>query len=352
MKKTKKTKTAKKSVKRKNKSTKKNSNLLLKSIIFTLLILIFVLGGFLAKLLLENKETKKVLQKTQVNLQILEHKVKKLEKELKEKEKKIIKYSEIQDYKEAIKKQKPQPKPTAEPKKPKTTPKIVQKRAYKSKPKLVIIIDDVAFSNQVRAIKSLPFKITPSFFPPTKTHPNTPIYARYFNDYMIHVPMEAISWNKPELNTLKTTSTYVDIYQRISELKADFPNALFINNHTGSKFTSDTSSMYNLFRVLRLQNLGFVDSKTTPNSKSKLAESKYPIPLYCRDIFLDNEENISYIHNQLKKAVRIAQKRGYAIAIGHPHSVTFKALRSAKYILKNVDVVTINELYRLQHEKN
>ena len=35
-------------------------------------------------------------------------------------------------------------------------------------------------------------------------------------------------------------------------------------------------------------------------------------------VFIDNEENYQYIQNQLKQAIEIAKKQGYAIAIGHP----------------------------------
>jgi polysaccharide deacetylase 2 family uncharacterized protein YibQ len=340
--------TKKTTSKKKKKST--NTALFLKATIFVLVLLILGLGAFLGKIIYENKETKKELHQTKISLKSLEEKVNNLQKELKKEKQKIITYSEIKDYEEVLKKQKTTPKKQTQPKSPQKQPKV--KTVHFKKPKLVIIIDDVAFANQIRAIKSLPFKITPSFFPPNRYHPNTAKYATYFKDYMIHVPMEAIHWNKPEINTLKTTSSYVDIYRRISELKAQFPNAMFINNHTGSKFTSDIESMNKLFKVLRLQNLGFVDSKTTPYSKAKLANNTYHIPLFSRDIFLDNEENISYIHNQLKKAVRIAMKKGYAIAIGHPHKITFEALKSARGILRNVDVITINQLYKLQHAKN
>jgi polysaccharide deacetylase 2 family uncharacterized protein YibQ len=36
----------------------------------------------------------------------------------------------------------------------------------------------------------------------------------------------------------------------------------------------------------------------------------------------------------LKKAVDIAKRKGYAIAIGHPHSSTMQALATAKDILR------------------
>ncbi len=329
---------------KKKKSKKPQTSPLLKSVIFVLVLLIVGLGAFLGKLVYEKNQAQKELVKTKNTLMELKKKVSKLEKELKEKPKVSKKetHSEIADYKEASKVIMPPPPP---PKEEKPKPVISKPGVSSNKPKLVIIIDDVSFRSHVRAIKSLPFKITPSFFPPNKMHPNTPIYAREFKDYMVHVPMEAISWNKPELHTLKTTSSYLEIYETINSIKKEFPRVKFINNHTGSKFTSDLPSMKKLFRVLEIENMGFVDSRTTPNSKALLAKKSYDIPLYSRNIFIDNEENISYIHNQLKKAVRIAQKRGYAIAIGHPHKVTFQALKSAKNILKNVEVVTIDELY-------
>ncbi|QCI27950.1 divergent polysaccharide deacetylase family protein [Caminibacter pacificus] len=341
---TKKTQPKKKTVK---KTQKTSNNLILKSIVFVLILVILGLGAFLGKLIYENKETKKELAKTQINLKELQNKVSVLEKELsKPKPKAKTKpeqttYSEIKDYEHAVKTQPPKKK-----EKPKPIVKLTKK------PKLVIIIDDVSFKNQVKAIKSIPFAITPSFFPPNKYHPNTAIYAKEFKDYMVHVPMEAISWNKPEIHTLKTTSSYYEIYTTMVKIKKEFPNVKFINNHTGSKFTSDTASMKRLFKVLQIENMGFVDSKTTPHSKAALADKYYDIPLYSRNIFLDNKEDITYIHNQLKKAVNIAKRRGYAIAIGHPHKITFQALKSAAPILKGVQVVTIDQLYKSQNGKN
>ncbi len=46
-----------------------------------------------------------------------------------------------------------------------------------------------------------------------------------------------------------------------------------------------------------------------------------------RNIFLDNEENVSYIGRQLRKMVEIAEEKGSVIAICHPYTQTFQALR-------------------------
>jgi polysaccharide deacetylase 2 family uncharacterized protein YibQ/cell division protein FtsB len=331
----------------KTKKKKKPSNFY-KYIIIFLLIVIAALGGFLASYVYMQKEFKKEIKKQQSVIKTLEKKITKLEKETKKipPPPKIVKAknynaSESEDYILALKQIKNTPKKHIT-----HNNKIIKKP---KKPLLVIIIDDMSFKNQVRELKSIPLKITPSFFPPTKRHPNTAIYAKNFSHYMVHVPMQALHFNKPEPNTLTTNDDYHEIKQRIDYIKKLFPKAKFINNHTGSKFTADTTSMKYLFKALKADHLGFVDSKTTPLSKSAIAEKYYKIPLFSRNIFLDNKPEIPYIKNQLKKAVQIAQKKGYAIAIGHPHKTTFLALKNSQNILKNVKVVYIDELEKYTH---
>ncbi|EDP1818152.1 divergent polysaccharide deacetylase family protein, partial [Campylobacter jejuni] len=70
------------------------------------------------------------------------------------------------------------------------------------KPKLAIIIDDMANASQVRGLKALNLKLNPSFFPPDKNHSETPKLALKFDFYMVHLPLAAINYNKPELDTL------------------------------------------------------------------------------------------------------------------------------------------------------
>ncbi|GAB6073796.1 divergent polysaccharide deacetylase family protein [Nautilia lithotrophica] len=298
--------------------------------------IIFSLSAFIVGIIYTQKNYEKELKKTQNTIKILQEKIKKLKtSSIKEKKENYSSVpSEIMDY------QKSHNTTIILPPKEIKPPAISKVK----KPKLVIIIDDVSFKGQVKRIKSIPYKITPSFFPPTKRHPNTAIYAKEFSHYMIHLPMQAIHFAKPEPKTLNIDDSYQTILNRIKEVKNEFPKAKFINNHTGSTFTSDKSAMIKLFKALKTENMGFVDSKTTPNSKAKEAQKLYNIPLYSRNIFLDNEENPTYIRNQLKKAVKIAKRRGYAIAIGHPHKITLETLKNSSDILKNIDVVYIDEL--------
>ncbi|MEO1958679.1 MAG: divergent polysaccharide deacetylase family protein [Nautiliaceae bacterium] len=221
----------------------------------------------------------------------------------------------------------------------------IQKPIKKSKkPKLVIIIDDVAFNYEAKMIKQIPLHITPSFFPPDKRHPNTFKYAKEFTHYMVHLPLEAINYPTPENNTLLTSMSKEEILKKITHLKKLFPKLKFVNNHTGSKFTNSLVAMKKLFFALKINHLGFVDSLTISTTKSKLANKIYHIPLYMRDLFLDNNSNPAYIKKQLKKAVKIAKKYGYCIAIGHPHKTTLTTIKNSLDLLKDVKVVYIDEL--------
>ncbi len=218
------------------------------------------------------------------------------------------------------------------------------KSAKKKVPKLVIILDDIAFKREVDKIKSLPIKVTPSFFPPSKRHPKTPLYAGEFKTYMVHLPLEAYKFARVEKNTLDVNDSLEKIEKRIKNIRAKFPNAKFINNHTGSKFTSDKKAMERLLKVLKKYGFSFIDSKTSPHSQAEAAAYELNMSILSRDVFLDNVGDANYIKNQLREAVKIAKRRGYAVAIGHPRKATFKALKECKGILKGVEVVYIDEL--------
>ncbi|MFK5881828.1 MAG: divergent polysaccharide deacetylase family protein [Sulfurospirillum sp.] len=253
----------------------------------------------------------------------------------KKREKKEIKQnylSEIHDYEKSLKYTK-------------IKEKVIKKIAnYQGKPKLAIIIDDVSFLYQVKQIKKIPFKITPSFFPPTKIHPDTVKLSHIFKFAMIHLPLEAMGYMHPEPKTLLANSSKKEIEARIDEIKKEFPQIHYYNNHTGSKFTSNPKAMQYLISYMKDKNLHFVDSRTTAATKAGVVSRALHVRLLSRDIFLDNVAKPKEILEQLKKAVKMAKKSGYAIAIGHPHKNTLKTLLGAKRYLKDVQMVYVDEL--------
>ena len=217
--------------------------------------------------------------------------------------------------------------------------------SVKGRAKLVLIIDDVATFEHASMVKSIGLKITPSIFPATKTHPDTPNIARTFEFYMIHLPMQAKHFDSPEIGTLTINESFESMLEKIKKIRKDFPRAKYTNNHTGSRFTSDYDAMDKAYRALIEQGFIFVDSKTIAQTAVARAAKKYNQPYISRDIFLDDDPSASAVRRELVAAVNLAKKRGYAIAIGHPKKNTIAVIKASKNnILKDVEVVYLKDI--------
>ena len=215
----------------------------------------------------------------------------------------------------------------------------------KIKPKIAIVIDDVTTQAQKDKILSMGYKINMAFLPPTKTHPDSAKIAQSLSFHMIHFPMQASSAFKgEEINTLTINDSYETIEKRVKQLREWYPNAVYTNNHTGSVFTENEEAVDKLFRALKKYNFIFVDSRTSAKSVAKKYAKKYDMPYIVRNTFIDNDRDFKSIQNQLKKAIDIAKKQGYAIAIGHPHTVTLEVLKDSKSLFKEVEPIFINQL--------
>jgi hypothetical protein len=335
--------------KRKKSKTKNNSKILV-YIAWTLAIIALILSTLVAgyyfgyadghstlsKKQLEQKEKREALLKKLENSQKTKKSVNARLKEVlkketkKEKKREYISAShEFDDTPQAI------------------PPKAVPRKIIHTsrKPKLAIIVDDIGTKTQVREVKSLGIPLTLSFLPPSKARPNTPKLAAKEKLYMVHLPMEAMNWNKEEPFTLKTSDSQEKISNRISKLKKLFPRVRYINNHTGSKFTSNELAMNRLVYALNKNNIRFIDSRTTAKTKAPKVMKNFGFKYMARDVFLDHHMEKAYVLKQIKQAVRIAKLHGTAIAICHPHPNTLEALRESKNVLDEVDVVYINKLY-------
>ena len=214
----------------------------------------------------------------------------------------------------------------------------------KKRAKLLIIIDDVTSKRQIDFLQSLPFKVTPSIFPPSKMSYATPTLAKNLKHYMIHLPLQSKSRVLNKMNkTLFVYDSDAKIKKRVAELRRLFPNAKYVNNHTGSVFTSNYKKSKVLIKELHKQGFIFLDSRTTQYSKIKRINKELHLRYLKNDIYIDNTQSVEYILKQLKKGVTLAKKRGYAVVIGHPHPTTFKALKRLKPYLKDVETVYIDE---------
>ena len=228
----------------------------------------------------------------------------------------------------------------------KTPPKPPKReivKVHNSKPKLAIIFDDVSFSWDVKNIKALKIPVTMSFLPPTKTHPDSAKLAAKEPYYMVHLPMEAMRFHAPEPLTLEANDSKSKIHERIKKVKKLFPRVKYINNHTGSRFTSSKVAMMRLVDVLNYEGIEFIDSRTTAKTKAPEVMKYHNKPYIARDVFLDHDGEVAAVKIQIKRAIAKAKKYGKAIAICHPHQNTLKALHESRsLLLKEVELVRID----------
>jgi polysaccharide deacetylase 2 family uncharacterized protein YibQ len=216
-------------------------------------------------------------------------------------------------------------------------------------PLVAIIIDDLGYDKKIaKKLSNLNAMLTFSILPHS---PFQKSIARLSRDrglgIMLHLPMEPIEY--PNINpgpgTLLTSMTPDELTRQLEKDLDAVPFITGVNNHMGSKMTAESSQMYQIFSILRKKGLFFVDSRTTIKTLCKPSARLFQIPFAQRDVFLDHLVEVEFIHKQLKELVRIAQHNGYAVGIGHPHSLTYQVLHEMLPDLqKKVRLVPASEI--------
>ena len=140
---------------------------------------------------------------------------------------------------------------------------------------------------------------------------------------------------------------YLEYKQRVEAAIDAVPEAVGINNHMGSLLTSDTERMTWLMEIIEAQtDLYFVDSRTSANSVALHQARNSGVPSLSRDIFLDNEADENAIERQFDALIRVAKRKGQAIAIGHPNKETIAVLerRLPELAKLGVELVPVSQL--------
>ncbi len=179
-----------------------------------------------------------------------------------------------------------------------------------------------------RAIR-LPAFVTLSFMPyATGLKDQTREARDAGHELMLHMPMEPVGREDPGPGALLTNLPPEELRRRFDTALASFTGFDGVNNHMGSKFTADTAGMELVIGELQERHLFFLDSRTSGRTVGESIARQHGLPTISRDIFLDDEINLTAIRNQIEQAERVARRKGYAVVIGHPHGPTLEALEA------------------------
>jgi hypothetical protein len=121
--------------------------------------------------------------------------------------------------------------------------------------------------------------------------------------------------------------TAEEIEWRMGEVLKDIPEAVGMNNHQGSKATTDGKVMSVVGSVLKRHGKYFVDSRTSSTTVGEKTMQSLGVPTARRHIFLDNDSDVKQISAQLDKLVKLAKKQGTALGIGHAKPNTLEVLK-------------------------
>jgi uncharacterized protein len=199
-----------------------------------------------------------------------------------------------------------------------------------NEPRLAIILDDLGNDRaDADAIFALPYSLTLSILPHHAHSAEIAEEARRRGyQVLLHLPMQALGSETAESQELYPGMSSAEVSRVLGEMLADVPHAAGVNNHQGSRATADAALMAKLMPILRERNLFFIDSRTTAATVAFDTAQRDGVRCAFRNApFLDDVQEVGAIRSQLEHAIHSALEKGQAIAIGHPHPETLRALR-------------------------
>lgn len=224
-----------------------------------------------------------------------------------------------------------------------------ERQSGKFLPRFAIIVDDMGYHLETgKAMIGLDLNLSFSFLPHAPHTPELEAEAfRKGRDVLLHLPLQPKdSKLNPGVSTLYLDQLAQQKQKFLSNL-SKVPHAVGVNNHMGSLYTENDKAMASLLAMIDNNNLFFVDSFTSPNSIAFSLSKDIGMVSARRDIFLDNSLDISSICGKIAELIKIAQLRGKAIGIAHPHQQTYDALQSClEGIEYEAELIGIDQLLK------
>jgi len=197
---------------------------------------------------------------------------------------------------------------------------------------IVLVIDDFGYRNDniSDGFLNLSIPITCAIIP---GHTASKKFAEkavsYGKEVIIHMPMESENYSPGEDEyKLLTSMTSELLENKLIQAFESLPEAIGMNNHQGSKATSDSKTMTVLASVLKDRGKYFIDSRTSSLTIGEKTMISFGVPTARRNIFLDNNNDLDKIEEQMNKLANSAKKNGVAVGLGHARKNTLSVIRN------------------------
>ena len=221
----------------------------------------------------------------------------------------------------------PRAKPTAEAARP--------QRQEPASPlsRLALVIDDLGYvpPELVTRLCSLPVPFSVAVLPYQEhTRESAEIAHRLGKEVMLHLPMEPIGYpgpgRDPGPNAILFNLPEPEIRHRVRLALDEIPHRVGVNNHMGSRITPDRLRMGWVLQEIKVRKYFFVDSRTEKDSVAYDVAEELGIPSVQRRVFLDDDKAFPAMEKQWERALKLAEKEGFVLIIGHIYPETVEAL--------------------------
>lgn len=197
------------------------------------------------------------------------------------------------------------------------------------KGKLAVVIDDAGRDLESQHVyESLGIPLTLAVMP-NQVHTRDAALSWHAHGLpvILHQPMESVSGIGMESKAILTSMGDEEIRSLLKSSLSQMPEAVGINNHQGSKATTDRHTMDVVMNELHHRHLFFFDSRTNSTTAADAAAASYGVPYVRNDLFVDNEADVAAISAMIREAAKRAQKYGTYVIIGHCRPKTAEAFR-------------------------
>lgn len=223
-------------------------------------------------------------------------------------------------------------------------------------PVIGIIIDDVGHSLvRGQRLIALPAPVALAIMPHTQSARRLASEAGVAGKTVIlHQPMENGAALPIGLGGLYADMDRTELETTLQANLNSFIPIQGLNNHMGSRLTSEREAMDWVMQVLSARGLFFIDSRTSSATQAAFAAEAQGVRHLSRDVFLDNERTAAAIEAAFQRALKLARKRGTALIIGHPYPETLDYLEQRLPGLEReegVKVVSVEELLARKYRR-
>jgi polysaccharide deacetylase 2 family uncharacterized protein YibQ len=168
-------------------------------------------------------------------------------------------------------------------------------------------------------------------------------------EVLLHLPLESLNNHDDAYGSegmILSGMATDEILWILDEDLGEVPFIKGVNNHMGSRLTTDAAVMRTILGVLKRRGLFFVDSRTTSQTVAYEEALRMGVPAAMRDVFLDADEDRGMIRSRLLELFRTARNKGSAVGICHPFPETLKVLKEDFGLLREygLEAVSVSKL--------